>query len=286
MKFKLIIVMVADEKNVLLKEGDMYRLNPDEPLPTDDYIQTHVDSRFHDLGPFFGGIFRNTPARLRGQQIVFDSLEKDGRELTDQFHDLLGNRIYTAMRNAAFAALPRQERAWLRGKKLLDAGCGSGRETAELWLHLGGNVEITAIDPLPGMLKLAEANFDALVEYIEPQHPPINNHNRPTFREASITRLPFEDNSFDAAFYSQVLHFASDPRSAIGELVRVVKPEGVIFGSQGAKPHASAYLNIYARTSENCYGFAWVEDYQRWYAEHGFQIEVITPAGIFRARRQ
>lgn len=49
------------------------------------------------------------------------------------------------------------------------------------------------------------------------------------FVEASATALPFEDNSFDAAWTVWVLEHVPDPEQAFAELRRVIKPGGLLY---------------------------------------------------------
>jgi ubiquinone/menaquinone biosynthesis C-methylase UbiE len=198
---------------------------------------------------------------------------------------VLGLQLYSAIRNGAFALLTAEERRWLPGKTLLEVGCGSGRETAELWLKLKGDVQLTAVDAVAPMLELAQQNFTTMLDDIQPSHPPLTKENEPVFRLANATHLPFEDNSFDAVFYSLLLHWTSDPRRAIKEFVRVVKPGGLIFGSQSCKPYLSPYFDVVIRTNQNCYGVFWPEEYRQWYGKHGLEVEMLTPAGLFRIRK-
>ena len=51
---------------------------------------------------------------------------------------------------------------------------------------------------------------------------------RAEFRVADAQALPFPDNSFDAATMALVIVFIPDPRMATRELVRVVRPGGVV----------------------------------------------------------
>ncbi|MFT7611732.1 MAG: ubiquinone/menaquinone biosynthesis C-methylase UbiE [Parvicellaceae bacterium] len=46
------------------------------------------------------------------------------------------------------------------------------------------------------------------------------------FREASIEKLPFKDNSFDSITTTNTLYFWPHPISNIRELLRVLKPKG------------------------------------------------------------
>ncbi|MFQ5615065.1 MAG: class I SAM-dependent methyltransferase [Anaerolineales bacterium] len=282
----LLKILTTDKRNVLIEKDGLYQLNPDQSFPTLDEVLARTDARYHNLTHYMQGMVHQMPARLHGKPVEFSqSVDLLGRQLSERLDQALNNRIYTAMRNAIFAFLTQEDRAWLRGKALLDVGCGSGREPAELWLRLGGDVRITAIEPTSVMLERAIQNFPTLLQEISPNHPPLTDANSPIFQQADATRLPFDDNSFDAAFYSQVLHWTPNPRQAIGEIVRVVRPGGLIFGVQGGKPQSDPYMDIVIRTDQNCNGFFWMDEYQRWYAEHDISVEITTPAGVFRARK-
>ena len=278
-------VYSGKSRNILIKEDNHYRLNPNQAIPTLDDAMARSDSRYQGFGNMAVDIVRNIPRRLRGQPVEFtEGFEVEGREMLKNFDKLLSNRLYTVSRSAAFAFLERQERTWLRdGKTLLDVGCGTGRETAELWLHLEGTARITAVDPVTGLLERAEANFDSLLDQIDTDHPSVTDANQPVFQKASATKLPFNDNSFDAAFYAFILHWTPNPRQAVREITRVVKPDGLIFGVQIMKPSWSPFVDIVIRSNENCSGFFWREEHRQWYAENGFDCETVTPLGVFRA---
>lgn len=283
---ELFDILVNDNHPILLKQDSLFRLNPDEPLPDLAKTIAQTDKRIREASLLAEGIARYIPNRLRDQQVEFaESFEQHGRHLLVNFNQVLGLRVYSTIRNGSFALLTSEDKQWLSGKKLLDVGCGSGRETAELWIKLKGNIQLTAVDAVAPMLELAQDHFASMLDDIQPSHPPLTIDNTPIFKQANATHLPFEDNSFDAVFYSLLLHWTSDPRRAIKEFVRVVKPGGLIFGSQGCKPYLNPYFDIVIRTSDNCYGIFWPEEYQRWYAENGLEIELHTPAGLFRVRK-
>lgn len=102
---------------------------------------------------------------------------------------------------------------WLKGKKCLDAGCGSGRYSVALALHGAGSV--TAVDVSD--TGLAEASRRAS------EFPSI------TFQKASVLDLPFEDSTFDFVWSAGVIHHTSDFDKALSELTRVLKPQGKLF---------------------------------------------------------
>ena len=282
-----LFALLAEEKNnVIIAENGQYRLNPAHPPPSLEDLFAQTDERYHSFAVVAGVQARNVPARLRKEPTEFaESFQEEGRELLLNFDNILGNKLYTISRDTAFALLPNEDRDWLRGKSLLDVGCGSGRETAEIWLKLDGDVRITAIDPVANLLERAEDNFHVLLEELNPGHPPLIDANRPVFQEGSVTHLPYQDHSFDAVFHSHILHWTADPSLAISEIARVLRPGGMVFGVQTCTPYVSRYTDIIMRSNENCHGNFWREEFLRWYANQGIQLDIATPAGAFWGRK-
>jgi ubiquinone/menaquinone biosynthesis C-methylase UbiE len=283
----LLTVLAEGKPTALILEDGHYRVKPDHELPKLEEVIDRTDQRYQGFVNMGADMLDNIPRRLRGQPVEFTNsfAALQGRGMISSFDKLLSIRFYTISRKAAFALLTRRDRAWLRGKSLLEVGCGTGRETAELWLRLDGDIRITAIDPVPSMLARAEQDFPTFLKDMQPDHPPVTPANRPVFQEASGMQLPFEDHSFDAAFYAYILHWTADPRQVVSEIVRVVKPEGLIFGVQVAKPYWSPYSDLIMRSNENSHGFFWREEHRQWYAENGFNCEITAPSGVFRARK-
>lgn len=96
------------------------------------------------------------------------------------------------------------------GGKVLEIGCGQGTGTI-LIEKLFHPDEITAIDLDPKMIERAKKK--------------VKCHNI-TFLQASVTKLPFEDNTFDAVVDFGILHHIPDWPTALIELYRVLKPNG------------------------------------------------------------
>jgi ubiquinone/menaquinone biosynthesis C-methylase UbiE len=279
--------LVTDKRKILVRSDGAYRMHSQARFPSLDEVLRKVDPRIRPFASLAEGMKDNILDRLHEERIgIAELFERGEVSLVDRFNVLLGSGIYSKMRLGVLAVASPEEKAWLRGKRLLDIGCGIGRETAELWLQFDGDIHITAIDPVPGMIEHAEHNFEQLVEETSPNHPPITPENRPVFKLASATQLPFPDDSFDATFWLHVLHWTSDPRRAVSEAVRVVREGGLHLGGQAFKPEANPYFNLVIRGHRNSYGFFWRDEYRRWFREQGVEIELVTPAGFMCARNR
>lgn len=101
------------------------------------------------------------------------------------------------------------------GMNLLDCGCGPGTITLGFAALIApGTVTGTDI----GSSQISIAHENALKQGI----------SNVDFLEGNIYELPFEDNSFDAAFSHAVLEHLQEPTKALLELFRVLKPGGVL----------------------------------------------------------
>lgn len=106
------------------------------------------------------------------------------------------------------------------GCRFLDVGCGEGRHTAEAYLRPGVFAVATDLDPANVektrgfLLAMKEQGmgrgmgFGALV--------------------SDCTSLPFASESFEAVICAEVMEHVPDKRAAARELIRVLKPGGVL----------------------------------------------------------
>lgn len=99
--------------------------------------------------------------------------------------------------------------------KILDAGCGGGRN---MHWFLQNNFELSGIDSNEELIaQLISANPDLSKE---------------RFQVSTVEKMPFPDNHFDHIISSAVLHFANNTKhfkAMLTEMVRVLKQGGTLF---------------------------------------------------------
>jgi SAM-dependent methyltransferase len=127
------------------------------------------------------------------------------------------------------------------GADLLDLGCGPGSITVGL-ARLVAPGRVVGIDAAAGVLDQArELAADAGVEV--------------DFQVAEVYDLRFPDAAFDVVHAHQLLHHLGDPVAALGEVRRVLRPNGVLgvrdmdFGTFVFHPSDEA-LDSWQRTYE------------------------------------
>ena len=74
--------------------------------------------------------------------------------------------------------------------------------------------------------------------------------------------------------------------SVFAEFARVLKPGGLVFGTQVTKPHPSPYIDLIVQVHENVHGFFWEQEFVRWYERAGVDLSIVTPAGVFKGLKR
>ncbi len=119
------------------------------------------------------------------------------------------------------------------GERILDIACGTGTSTVPL---ARSGATVVGVDFSPEMIAEAE-----------------RKHPRLEFRHADAMKLPFGDDEFDAVTISFGLRNVQEPKVALAEMYRVLKPGGRLVVCEFSKPPRAllragynAYLNLLA----------------------------------------
>ncbi|MCC6612495.1 MAG: class I SAM-dependent methyltransferase [Anaerolineae bacterium] len=101
------------------------------------------------------------------------------------------------------------------GDSVLDVGCGTGDLTLVAKARAGSDGWVCGIDAAPEMIEVARAKA-------------LKQGREIDFRVEAIERLPFDDDSFDVALSSMMMHHLPDDlkRAGLREVYRVLKPGG------------------------------------------------------------
>lgn len=100
------------------------------------------------------------------------------------------------------------------GEAILDIGCGAGVDSIIAARLVGPSGSVTGIDLVPEMLARASENVR------------LAGLDNVTFEESPAEQLPFPDNRFDMVISNGVFNLVVDKVKALGEVFRVLKPEG------------------------------------------------------------
>lgn len=100
------------------------------------------------------------------------------------------------------------------GQRVLDVGCGLGDDAAAIARLVTPRGSVVGVDGSRAMIEAAREHHSA-VEGL-------------SFEVADAACLPFADASFDACRIDRVLQHIGDPAPVIREMVRVLRPGGVL----------------------------------------------------------
>lgn len=123
-------------------------------------------------------------------------------------------------------------RRYAQGKRVLDAGCGTGYGSAELAQCAA---EVTGLDVSADAIEYATVNY------------PIAGVR---FLESSCTAVPFPPDSFDLVVAFEVIEHLADYRAFVDECARVLTRDGLFIVSS---PNKTYYERTRAEAGPNPY---------------------------------
>lgn len=103
------------------------------------------------------------------------------------------------------------------GKKILDAGCGNGGISIAFAI---AGAEVHGVEIEEDLYQISKSHAEIYSQEIKIQ---------PNFYLYDGYKLPFEDNFFDYTVSASVLEHTDDPAYYLKEILRVTKPEGVLY---------------------------------------------------------
>ncbi len=105
------------------------------------------------------------------------------------------------------------------GERILDAGCGNGRHSWEACKL--GDYSVFSLDMDEDCLRKTRYVLDLMDQQGE-------SDGEWHVMRGNVMTLPFEDASFDRVICSEVLEHVLDDQQGVRELVRVLKPGGIM----------------------------------------------------------
>jgi len=109
--------------------------------------------------------------------------------------------------------------------RILDVGCGTGVLLSAIQANYP-TVSFVGADLTESMLRVAAARF--------PAPPPL--------AVADVAHLPFRASSFDAVVSTSAFHYWPDPRNALREIARVLRPRGNLVITDWCDDYVACWL--------------------------------------------
>ncbi|HUP60369.1 MAG TPA: bifunctional demethylmenaquinone methyltransferase/2-methoxy-6-polyprenyl-1,4-benzoquinol methylase UbiE [Thermoanaerobaculia bacterium] len=120
------------------------------------------------------------------------------------------------------------------GDRVLDCATGTGDLAIAFRAAVGASGRVVATDFVPEMIELARAKSSEV-----------------EFEVADVTKLPYDDASFDVASISFGIRNVAEPQRGIAEMARVIRPGGRVIVLEFGQPRGPLFRSFY-----------------RWYARH------------------
>jgi ubiquinone/menaquinone biosynthesis C-methylase UbiE len=171
--------------------------------------------------------------------IFSDSLSKIEAD-TQAEYDRVAEDIYDRAVDWQFAAFLEDEDTvretmvdllgLMPGMKVLEVGCGTGRDSFRLGRRLGPGGELHMQDLSPRMVEVCRGKMRAYADKFDLRC-------ALEYSASNATALPYESETFDAVFHFGGFNHFGDLRKGAAELARVAKRGGrILFGDEAVAP--------------------------------------------------
>lgn len=151
------------------------------------------------------------------------------------FAELYIKKHKKILRKLGYYYAKKLENLGFRGGKIIDVGCGFGTMCIVLAKEIPG-CEVVGVDLSVPLLDCARDNLSR--ETFE---------SRVKFEKEDVEKMSFEDNSFDAVFNINMVHWVNEPLSMLNEIERILKPKGFLF----IKDLRRSWLGVFEKEVNN-----------------------------------
>lgn len=180
-------------------------------------------------------------AQLRGDQEVSPLLNTE--ELESRWDDFATRFVTQVEHTSLKVACAAIEHLQLTGVgSVLEVGCGGGAAGGELRKRLAQRsptAELVLTDLSQEMLRITETRLQSEVE---------SSSVQTRIERADAQDLPYADASYDRYFSCLNLMLLPDPRAALTEAYRVLKPDGLGVWVVWGRPEYSAMMSLLPKT--------------------------------------
>jgi len=165
-----------------------------------------------------------------------------GRRVVVWLYDLTANKYdgikqFDVDHERATISIPLSRTlAGLQKPLVLDVATGTGRVPVLLMQEAGFAGHVVGLDAAGKMLAIASSKLGAL---------PVENGYRAAFIQQTAVPLPFPSNIFDAVTCLEALEFFPSDEAALSEMVRVLRPGGVLMTTRRKGYEARMFVDRY-----------------------------------------
>lgn len=168
-----------------------------------------------------------TEQRKSKEQFVHEVFESIAPKY-DRMNTILSFRRHKAWRKFTMKKMNVKE-----NQTAIDVCCGTGDWTLSLAEAVGPHGQVIGLDFSQNMLEIGEAKRKRL------------GYEQVRLVQGNAMTLPFEDNSFDYATIGFALRNVPDIHTVLSEMMRVVRPGGMVVSLELSKPVWPVFKQLY-----------------------------------------
>lgn len=177
------------------------------------------DKTKQSVKEYYGEVLKTKDDLKTSACCPIDAMPKHLHPFLKKVHDEVQDKFY-----GCGSPIPHA----LMGKKVLDLGCGTGRDVYVLSQLVGQEGEVIGVDMTQNQLDVAEKYVDYHMDKFGFKTPNV------TFRKGYIEDLKtigIEDASMDVVVSNCVINLSPDKEKVFKEIFRILKPGGELYFS-------------------------------------------------------